>query len=57
MGHCLPLRHLMIVYSGKGIIKAIEGGKISGKNLIADILAVADVVDSAMGGTSGALYS
>lgn len=48
--------HLMILYF-TGVLKSIEEGKLKGQNVIADILAIADVVEETMGGTSGALYS
>jgi dihydroxyacetone kinase len=38
-------------------LKAIEGGKINGQNVIQDISVIAEVVEEDMGGTSGALYS
>ena len=56
----------------KAILKAIDGGKIGGKNVIQDISTIAEVVEDdvsfrftcfpqaeplQMGGTSGALYS
>jgi dihydroxyacetone kinase len=41
----------------KGVLKAIEAGKLKGKNVIEDISVIADVVEEDMGGTSGALYS
>lgn len=41
----------------KAILKAIEGGKINGQNVIQDISVIAEVVEEDMGGTSGALYS
>lgn len=41
----------------KAVLKAIEGGKIKGQNVIEDIGVIAEVVEEDMGGTSGALYS
>lgn len=48
---------LTLEAGAKAILKAIEGGKISGKNTIEDIGVIAEVVEEDMGGTSGALYS
>ncbi|KAF9516686.1 hypothetical protein BS47DRAFT_1327214 [Hydnum rufescens UP504] len=48
---------LTLKAGGEGILRAIEAKRIAGTNVIADILAIADVVDVNMGGTSGALYS
>lgn len=41
----------------KGILSAIEAKRITGTNVLGDILTIAEVVDIHMGGTSGALYS
>jgi len=48
---------LTLEAGAKAILKAIEGGKIEGKNVIQDISVIAEVVEEDMGGTSGALYS
>lgn len=48
---------LTLEAGAKGILKAIEEGKIKGKNVIEDIGIIAEVVEEDMGGTSGALYS
>lgn len=48
---------LTLEAGAKGVLKAIEQGKIKGKNVIEDIGVIAEVVEDDMGGTSGALYS
>ncbi|WVR05765.1 dihydroxyacetone kinase [Kwoniella sp. DSM 27419] len=48
---------LTLEAGGKAVLKAIESGKIGGKNVIEDIGAIAEIVEEDMGGTSGALYS
>jgi dihydroxyacetone kinase len=48
---------LTLEAGAKGVLKAIEQGKIQGKNVIEDIGVIAEVVEDDMGGTSGALYS
>ena len=48
---------LTLEAGAKGVLKAIEQGKIQGKNVIEDIKVIAEVVEDDMGGTSGALYS
>jgi dihydroxyacetone kinase len=48
---------LTLEAGAKGILKAIQEGKIKGKNAIEDIGVIAEVVEEDMGGTSGALYS
>jgi hypothetical protein len=39
------------------VLKAVNTRHIKGTNAIADILAIAGIVEETMGGTSGALYS
>ncbi|KAF8215609.1 dihydroxyacetone kinase [Mycena galopus ATCC 62051] len=41
----------------QGVEKAIKAGKITGTDLVADVVAIAKVAENEMGGTSGALYS
>jgi len=48
---------LTLEAGSKGLLKAIESGKLAGKNVIEDISVIAEVVEDDMGGTSGALYS
>ncbi|KAF7347155.1 Dihydroxyacetone kinase [Mycena venus] len=48
---------LTLKAGAQGVEKAIEAGNITGKDLVADIVAIAKVAETAMGGTSGALYS
>lgn len=48
---------LTLEAGAKGILKAIQEGKIKGQNVIEDIGVIAEVVEEDMGGTSGALYS
>lgn len=48
---------LTLEAGSKAILKAIKEGKIAGKNIIADVGVIAEVVEEDMGGTSGALYS
>jgi hypothetical protein len=37
--------------------KAVKAGSITGTDLVADVVAIAKVAETEMGGTSGALYS
>ncbi|ODN84370.1 dihydroxyacetone kinase, variant [Cryptococcus amylolentus CBS 6039] len=48
---------LTLEAGAKGVLKAIEQGRLSGKNVIDDVRVIAEVVEEDMGGTSGALYS
>jgi len=48
---------LTLEAGAKALLKAIKEGKLSGKNAIEDIGAIAEIVEEDMGGTSGALYS
>ena len=48
---------LTLETGAKGILKAIDSGKLKGQNVIEDIGVIAEVVEDDMGGTSGALYS
>ena len=48
---------LTLEAGAKGVLKAIQDGRLSGKNAISDIGVIAEVVEDDMGGTSGALYS
>ncbi|KAF8316309.1 dihydroxyacetone kinase [Clavulina sp. PMI_390] len=48
---------LTLKSGAQGLLKAIDSGAIKGQNVIADVLAIAEVVEDTMGGTSGALYS
>ena len=48
---------LTLEAGAKGVLKAIQQGKLKGKNAIEDISTIAEVVEEDMGGTSGALYS
>ncbi|WVQ85069.1 dihydroxyacetone kinase [Cryptococcus sp. DSM 104549] len=48
---------LTLEAGAKGILKAIEQGKLKGENTVEDIRVIAEVVEEDMGGTSGALYS
>ena len=47
----------LVLMISVGVLKAIQEAKITGKNIIADMLEISKVVDEEMGGTSGALYS
>jgi hypothetical protein len=40
-----------------GVENAIATGNITGADLVTDVVAIAKVAETAMGGTSGALYS
>ncbi|KAF6761699.1 dihydroxyacetone kinase 1 [Ephemerocybe angulata] len=40
-----------------GVLALIEKGKIQGDNVLSSLIAIAQVAEEAMGGTSGALYS
>ncbi|EIW68106.1 hypothetical protein TREMEDRAFT_32898, partial [Tremella mesenterica DSM 1558] len=48
---------LTLEAGAKGVLKAIEEGKLKGENVVEDIGVIAEVVEEEMGGTSGALYS
>ncbi|WVW82122.1 dihydroxyacetone kinase [Kwoniella bestiolae CBS 10118] len=48
---------LTLEAGAKALLKAIDSGKLNGKNVISDIGVIAEVVEEDMGGTSGALYS
>ncbi|WVQ71012.1 dihydroxyacetone kinase [Cryptococcus sp. DSM 104548] len=48
---------LTLEAGAKGVLKAIEQGKLKGQNVIDDVRVIAEVVEEDMGGTSGALYS
>ncbi|KAJ7731224.1 dihydroxyacetone kinase [Mycena metata] len=48
---------LTLKAGAQGVEKAIAEGRIAGTDLVADVLAIAKVAETAMGGTSGALYS
>jgi len=48
---------LTLKAGAKAILKAIDNGKLKGRNVIEDIGVIAEVVEEDMGGTSGALYS
>lgn len=41
----------------KGVLKAIEEGRLKGENVVQDVKVIAEIVEEDMGGTSGALYS
>ena len=41
----------------EAILKLIDEGRITGDNVIEDVRAIAEAVEDAMGGTSGAIYS
>lgn len=41
----------------KGVLKAIEEGRLKGENVVQDVKVIAEIVEDDMGGTSGALYS
>lgn len=40
-----------------GVLDAMQAGKVTGQNVLRDIVAIADVAEEVMGGTSGSLYS
>ena len=40
-----------------GVLRALEGGEIKGKDIIDDLAIIGREVDTRMGGTSGALYA
>ncbi|KAK4685203.1 triose/dihydroxyacetone kinase / FAD-AMP lyase (cyclizing), partial [Tremellales sp. Uapishka_1] len=48
---------LTLEAGAKGVLKAIQEGRIKGTNVLEDIHAIGEVVEYDMGGTSGALYS
>ncbi|KAJ6541562.1 dihydroxyacetone kinase [Mycena capillaripes] len=48
---------LTLKAGAQGVTQAIEAGSITGTDLVADVRAIAKVAETAMGGTSGALYS
>ncbi|OCF45289.1 dihydroxyacetone kinase [Kwoniella heveanensis CBS 569] len=48
---------LTLEAGAKAILKAIESGKVAGKNVVEDVGTLAEIVEDDMGGTSGALYS
>ena len=41
----------------KGVLKALEQGNITGRDVVGSMIAISKVAEEAMGGTSGALYS
>ncbi|KAJ7144788.1 dihydroxyacetone kinase [Mycena crocata] len=48
---------LTLKAGAQGVTKEIEAKNITGTDLVTDIVAIAKVAETAMGGTSGALYS
>lgn len=48
---------LTLQAGAKALLDAIKDGRIRGENAIDDINTIAEVVETDMGGTSGALYS
>lgn len=48
---------LTLEAGAKGVLKAIEQGRLKGENVVQDIKIIAEIVEEDMGGTSGALYS
>ncbi|KAG9026835.1 Dihydroxyacetone kinase 2 [Tulasnella sp. JGI-2019a] len=48
---------LTLKAGAEGVLLALNKNDIKGENVISDLLAIADVVEKSMGGTSGALYS
>jgi len=48
---------LTLKAGAEGVLAKIDGGEITGSDLIRSIIAIAQVAEEAMGGTSGALYS
>ncbi|KAJ7360832.1 dihydroxyacetone kinase [Mycena albidolilacea] len=48
---------LTLKAGAQGVEKAIKVGSITGTDLVADVVAIAKVAETEMGGTSGALYS
>ncbi|KAG8873587.1 Dihydroxyacetone kinase 2 [Tulasnella sp. 331] len=48
---------LTLKAGAEGVLLSLNKKDIKGENVISDILAIADVVEKHMGGTSGALYS
>lgn len=48
---------LTLEAGAKGVLKAIEEGRLKGENVVQDVKVIAEIVEEDMGGTSGALYS
>ncbi|KAJ7696800.1 Dak1 domain-containing protein [Mycena rosella] len=48
---------LTLKAGAQGVLKEIDAHNITGTDLVADVVAIAKVAETAMGGTSGALYS
>ncbi|MBW0486208.1 hypothetical protein O181_025923 [Austropuccinia psidii MF-1] len=48
---------LTLKSGAEGLLQAISAGKIQGRDIIADLLQISEVVDREMGGTSGGFYS
>lgn len=40
-----------------GVLQAIKEGKVSGKDVVSSLIAISQVAEEQMGGTSGALFS
>nr|AFO55210.1 dihydroxyacetone kinase [Moniliophthora perniciosa] len=48
---------LTLKAGAQGVLSKIDSGSITGKDVIGSIIAISQVAEEAMGGTSGALYS
>lgn len=48
---------MLIVNLSAAVLKALQDGRISGEDVTRSVIAVAQVAEEEMGGTSGALYS
>jgi hypothetical protein len=52
---CNVMAHLM--RNRVAVIGKIDNGTIEGNNIVSSLIAIAQVAEEVMGGTSGALYS